>query len=154
MLSNAGLVYFKVEEMKKESDLEPKNFKPLTDFVCLSPCLPSDKAAKGRKYSFRIIFAAKGIVSKSMLLAAPTQRDRDEWVKALRLTIIDMFEARSKLFEKKLLRDGVQVPRGTMLISLGDKALNEIVQVPSQEILEAVMSEGESGSSEEETKNN
>ena len=33
MLTNAGLVYFKVDEMKKEEDLEPQNFKPLSDFV-------------------------------------------------------------------------------------------------------------------------
>lgn len=33
VLTNAGLVYFKVDEMKKEEDLEPQNFKPLNDFV-------------------------------------------------------------------------------------------------------------------------
>ena len=33
MLTNAGLIYFKVDEMKKEEDLEPQNFKPLNDFV-------------------------------------------------------------------------------------------------------------------------
>ena len=33
MLTNAGLVYFKVDNMKKEEDLVPQNFKPLNDFV-------------------------------------------------------------------------------------------------------------------------
>jgi len=33
VLSNAGLIYFKVEKMKKEDDLQPQNFKPLHDFV-------------------------------------------------------------------------------------------------------------------------
>ena len=36
VLTNAGLIYFKVDEMKKEEDLEPQNFKPLNDFV-ISP---------------------------------------------------------------------------------------------------------------------
>ena len=33
VLTNAGLLYFKVDEMRKEEDLEPQNFKPLNDFV-------------------------------------------------------------------------------------------------------------------------
>lgn len=33
VLTNAGLVYFKIDEMKKEEDLEPQNFKPLNDFA-------------------------------------------------------------------------------------------------------------------------
>ena len=33
VLSNAGLIYFKVDNMKKEDDLKPQNFKPLNDFV-------------------------------------------------------------------------------------------------------------------------
>ena len=33
VLTNAGLLYFKAEEMKKDSDLEPQNFKPMCDFV-------------------------------------------------------------------------------------------------------------------------
>lgn len=33
VLTNAGLVYFKVDEMRKEEDLEPQNFKPLNDFA-------------------------------------------------------------------------------------------------------------------------
>ena len=33
VLCNAGLIYFKGEKMKKEDDLSPQNFKPLSDFV-------------------------------------------------------------------------------------------------------------------------
>ena len=33
VLTNAGLLYFRVDEMRKEEDLEPQNFKPLNDFV-------------------------------------------------------------------------------------------------------------------------
>ena len=33
VLSNAGLIYFKVDKMKREDDLQPQNFKPLHDFV-------------------------------------------------------------------------------------------------------------------------
>lgn len=35
VLSNAGLIYFKVDSMKKEDDLKPQNFKPLHDFVLI-----------------------------------------------------------------------------------------------------------------------
>lgn len=33
VLSNAGLVYFKVEHMENKEDLTPQGFKPLNDFV-------------------------------------------------------------------------------------------------------------------------
>ena len=33
VLTNAGMLYFKSEAMKKDTDLEPQNFKPLCDFV-------------------------------------------------------------------------------------------------------------------------
>lgn len=36
VLTNAGLVYFKVDVMKNKDDLQPQNFKPLTDFVLQS----------------------------------------------------------------------------------------------------------------------
>jgi len=36
VLTNAGLVYFKVDVMKNKEDLKPQNFKPLTDFVLQS----------------------------------------------------------------------------------------------------------------------
>ena len=33
VLTNAGLIYFKKDNMRKEEDLVPQNFKPLNDFV-------------------------------------------------------------------------------------------------------------------------
>ena len=33
VLTNAGLIYFKKDNMKKAEDLVPQNFKPLNDFV-------------------------------------------------------------------------------------------------------------------------
>ena len=33
VLCNAGMIYFKVDTMRKEDDLKPKNFRPLNDFV-------------------------------------------------------------------------------------------------------------------------
>ena len=33
VLSNAGLIYFKMDSMKSKDDLAPQNFKPLHDFV-------------------------------------------------------------------------------------------------------------------------
>lgn len=59
-----------------------------------------------------------------MLLACPTEKDMKEWIRALKLHMIDMFEARSKLLEKKLERDGIRVPRGTEIIARGDEAKN------------------------------
>lgn len=53
VLTNAGLIYFKVEEMKKESDLEPQNFKPLHDFVVIEV---SPTEAK-KKFAFQIKFS-------------------------------------------------------------------------------------------------
>ena len=35
VLTNAGLIYFKVGKMKSEDDLVPQNFKPLNDFVLI-----------------------------------------------------------------------------------------------------------------------
>lgn len=33
VLTNGGLVYFKVDQMEKKGDLTPQNFRPLNDFV-------------------------------------------------------------------------------------------------------------------------
>jgi hypothetical protein len=33
VLSNAGLIYFKMDQMEKKGDLAPQNFRPLNDFV-------------------------------------------------------------------------------------------------------------------------
>ncbi len=33
VLSNAGLIYFKIDVMNSKDDLTPQNFKPLNDFV-------------------------------------------------------------------------------------------------------------------------
>ena len=52
MLTNAGLVYFKVDEMRKEEDLEPQNFKPLNDFVIVE-CKVKEI---NKPYGFKIIF--------------------------------------------------------------------------------------------------
>merc|ERR1712083_164650 len=52
VLTNAGLVYFKVDEMRKEEDLEPQNYKPLNDFV-ITEC--SEKEA-GKPFAFKVLF--------------------------------------------------------------------------------------------------
>ena len=33
VLTNAGLLYFKVDKMQDKGDLAPQNFKPLNDFI-------------------------------------------------------------------------------------------------------------------------
>ena len=58
-------------------------------------------------------------MQKDILLAAPTERDMNEWINAFRLHQIDTIEARSKFLEKKLQKVGVNVPRATVLIEQG-----------------------------------
>lgn len=45
-----------------------------------------------------------------MTLSAPTEQDMMEWIKALRLHQIDLFRARSTVFETWLNKQGVKVP--------------------------------------------
>ena len=45
-----------------------------------------------------------------------------EWISAFRMHQIDTFEARSKVFEKKLERSGVRVPRASILMTQGFNA--------------------------------
>ena len=52
-------------------------------------------------------------------MAAPTERDMNEWINAFRQHQIDTIEARSKFLEKKLQKVGVNVPRATVLIEQG-----------------------------------
>ena len=54
-----------------------------------------------------------------MLISAPTFHDMKEWINAFRMHQIDTMDARSKLFEKKLERSGVRVPRASILMSHG-----------------------------------
>ena len=54
-----------------------------------------------------------------MLVSAPTEHDRREWIKALREHQIDTLQARAKFFERKLERSGVRVPRASILITKG-----------------------------------
>ena len=65
MLTNAGLVYFKVDEMRKEEDLEPQNFKPLNDFM-----IDETQGKEDKPFHFRILFCEGTIIQKNLLLAA------------------------------------------------------------------------------------
>lgn len=115
MLTNAGLIYFKVDEMKKEEDLEPQNFKPLNDFVISTATIEEAK----KQFAFKVVFCKQTLMQRDILLAAPTERDMTEWINAFRLHQIDTIEARSKFLEKKLQKVGVNVPRATVLIEQG-----------------------------------
>ena len=112
VVSNAGLVYFKVDEMRKEEDLEPQNFKPLNDFAITEV----DEKSAGRAFAFKIVFCEGSIIQKDLLLAAQNDADRREWIDAFRQHQIDTIAARSKFLEKKLEKVGVMVPRATVLI--------------------------------------
>lgn len=57
-----------------------------------------------------------------MLMSAPTFHDMKEWINAFRLHAIDVMDARSKFFEKKLERSGVKVPRASVLLTTGMNA--------------------------------
>ena len=52
-----------------------------------------------------------------MLVAAPTDHDKKEWINALRMHQIDVIEKRATFFEKKLERIGLRVPRASILIT-------------------------------------
>lgn len=82
MLTNAGLIYFTNEKLRTESDLVPQNFKPLNDFVVVN-VNPND--VKGRQHVFRIIFCKDALMTKDLTLMAPTEHDKNEWIRALRL---------------------------------------------------------------------
>lgn len=81
VLSNAGLIYFKVDAMTQKDDLAPQNFKPLNDFV-IQEC---EESEVGRENCFRVIFCKTSIVKHPMLMAAPSAHDKKEWISAFRL---------------------------------------------------------------------
>lgn len=75
-MTNAGMVYFNT---KKKNDLDPRKFYPLNDFELKEV---EEKDAK-RKFAFKIIFLRKEI-TKELLLAANTQREKDQWIIAFK----------------------------------------------------------------------
>jgi len=60
------------------------------------------KEVGDRKYVFRVIFSKDALVTKDMTLQAPSEQDMNEWIRALRLHQIDLFRARSSVFEQWL----------------------------------------------------
>ena len=54
-----------------------------------------------------------------MTVSAPTEHDKKEWIHAFRMHQVDTMEARSRFFEKKLERDGLRVPRASILVTKG-----------------------------------
>ena len=50
-----------------------------------------------------------------MTLQAPTEQDMIEWVRALRLHQIDLFRARSIVFEQWLAKQGIKIPGSSSL---------------------------------------
>lgn len=57
-----------------------------------------------------------------MLMKAPTEHDKNEWINAFRFHQYQVLEARTAFFEKKLERAGVKVPRGSILLTHGFNA--------------------------------
>ena len=74
-----------------------------------------------------------------MLLQAPTRKDLEEWQTALRKHMIETMKCRSDLFEHRLEREGVKVPRGTILMSDDAAPLMQM----SKEQMEAIREEDE-----------
>lgn len=56
------------------------------------------------------MFSKDALVTKDLTLQAPTEQDKLEWIRALRLHQIDLFRARSSFFENWLGKQGVKVP--------------------------------------------
>jgi hypothetical protein len=59
-----------------------------------------------------------------MLLSAPSNKDKDEWILAFRAHQIDMFDARSRYFDRKLKSMGILVPSASELVAHGEGAEN------------------------------
>jgi len=51
-------------------------------------------------------------MTKNMTLAATSEQDMNEWIRALRLHQIDLFRSRSTIFDQWLNKQGVKVPGG------------------------------------------
>lgn len=66
---------------------------------------------------FRVVFHKDSLMKRDMTLQAPTQKDCDEWISALRLHQIDIFRSRTFVFENWLKRNGVTVARNNDLVS-------------------------------------
>ena len=57
-----------------------------------------------------------------MTVSAPTEHDKRDWIQAFRMHQVDTMEARSRFFEKKMEREGLRVPRASILVSKGMNA--------------------------------
>ena len=57
-----------------------------------------------------------------MTVSAPTDHDKKEWIHAFRMHQVDTMEARSRFFERKLEREGLRVPRASILVTKGMNA--------------------------------
>lgn len=90
------MLYFGKEQLKTDKDLVPQNFKPLNDFVVQR--IPPHEV-KNRPYCFRVYFHKDALMTKNMTLAATSEQDMNEWIRALRLHQIDLFRSRSSIFD-------------------------------------------------------
>lgn len=96
ILTNAGLLYFEGKMIQSKGDLKPQNFKPLNDFV-VRTCNPKDFG--DRKFVFQLIFHKDSLMKYDLTLEAPTDHDRQEWVRSLRMHQCDLFRSRATILE-------------------------------------------------------
>lgn len=74
-----------------------------------------------------------------MTLQAPTEQDMIEWVRALRLHQIDLFRARSVVFEQWLAKQGIKIPGSSTLHS--QKTLDFIEDGIEKEVVDSTLEE-------------
>lgn len=74
-----------------------------------------------------MIFSKDALVTKDMTLQAPSEQDMNEWIRALRLHQIDLFRARSSVFEQWLGKQGVKVPGAPAQKLIQEQFVEDIV---------------------------
>ena len=85
-----------------------------------------------------MVFHKDTLLKRDMTLQAPTQKDCNEWIRALRLHQIDIFRSRSTIFESWLKRQGVAFSIDRSLVSAA-QFVEDIAQ--DTEVLETEINE-------------
>jgi hypothetical protein len=76
-------------------------------------------------------------MTKNMTLAATSEQDMNEWIRALRLHQIDLFRSRSSIFDQWLNKQGVKVPGGPSEAILQSQFIEDAVN--DDEMEEVIM---------------
>ena len=99
VLTNAGMIQFKLDHAEKGNFEEPTKFRDLTDYVVV-PAVGQDDT---RKFTFWVIFKKiKGVERVSSLLATDSEHEMNLWMDAFRRHQYYTCEGRINLYKKRL----------------------------------------------------